>query len=273
MRKTAALLLALFLALSMSLTAFANVGPPGPQQPSPQDGNLSGDGGNDDGNDGEPFDEETAPAETSPTEATEAAAQDITEAPLQETQPASDATEAESISQQDGTSIFGAQESNPPVEKAAEDAREGNQNNTVIVIVIVCGSILLILLIVIAVLLLRKKQPKSGGAASVSDTGPGLPVRIEVLSGLCYNANFDFRIRRNLTIGTDKGCDLVFEDKAMHPMHAVIIADNNTVMLEESSAAGVTYIGGMKIFSSNRLRSGDVITIGSTSFRITFEEN
>lgn len=270
MRKTAAVLLALFLVLSLSLTAFASIGPRGPQQPVPQDGNLSGDGGNDDGYDGDPFDEETASETDAAAQTTEAATEAVTETASEETQPGSDATEAQDASQQDGTSVFSDQDPKP----AGEDAQESEGNNSnIITIVIICGAILLVLLIVTAVLLLRKKQPNSGGTASGSDSGPGLPVEIEVLSGMCYNASTDFRIRRNLTIGTDKGCDLVFEDKAMHPMHAVIIADENAVTLEESSAAGVTYIGGMKIFSPNRLRSGDVITIGSTSFRITFEEN
>ena len=59
----------------------------------------------------------------------------------------------------------------------------------------------------------------------------------------------------------------------MRPMHAAISVTDGGIMLEETSDAGVTYIGGMKIFAPNRLRSGDIVTIGSTSFRVIFEEN
>ena len=76
---------------------------------------------------------------------------------------------------------------------------------------------------------------------------------------------------KNLTIGTDRGCDLVFDDPQMLPMHAVINADAEKLTIEECSETGITYIGGMKIFASNALRSGDVVTIGSTSFQIFFE--
>lgn len=274
MRKTAAFLLAIFLVFALSLTTFADFGPERPQQPGPQGGNLDGDGVNDDGGDDgadEPTDpvEETASAETAAadeTTAAENASQSTDSAGVQETQSATDAAQEGSIAQQDGTNFLSAKDA-----KAAEEASDGSANNGVIIAVIVCGSILLILLIVIAVLLLRKKQPHDDEDPD-DGQGRGMPVHIEVLSGLCYNANLDFRLRRNLTIGTDKGCDIVFEDKLMHPMHAVISADEKGVKLEEASAAGVTYIGGMKIFSPNRLRSGDVVTIGATSFCITFEE-
>ena len=147
---------------------------------------------------------------------------------------------------------------------------ESPVNRVVIIVVIISGAVLLILLAVIVVLMLRKRTPSDGETSAHPVGMRGLAMEIEVLSGLCYNDSLSFHIRRNLTIGTDAGCDLVFEDAEMQPMHAVISRSGEGVTIAECAEFGKTYVGGMKIFSTNRLRSGDVITIGSTSFRVTF---
>lgn len=149
----------------------------------------------------------------------------------------------------------------PAAEAAVTDRDDGNQ--LVRIIVIVSGVLLLLLIIVLAVLLLRRNSSTVAG---------GSTVRVEVLSGLCYNVNFEFNFRRGLTIGTAKTCDLVFEDPRMLPLHAVISrASGGRMTLSECDNTGNTYIGGMKIFAPNRLRSGDIITIGMTSFRVYFD--
>lgn len=139
------------------------------------------------------------------------------------------------------------------------------------VIVIACAAGLLILLAVIAAVLLRKRKTADGEHPTHAMTVRGLSMRVEMLKGLCYNRGLSFQLRRNLTIGTDKGCDLVFEDPALLPMHAVIFRDAGNVCLRECGDTYNTYIGGMKIFQSNRLRSGDIVTLGNTSFQIFFE--
>lgn len=266
MKKAAAFLLTLFLLLSVSVTAFA-----APAPPDAYPGGLREETAHDDEEfkgepDGVPDDVTKAPTEetagTSPADAPETTAETGTV----ETQSASDGRQADALDQQEPTG------SDLTESGAADEDSEEENKSGLIIGVAVCGSILLILLIIIAVLLLRKKQP-SGNNAPDDESGRGIPVEIEVLSGMCYNPGLKFRLRRNLTIGTDRGCDLVFEDAKMQPMHAVISAGESGVMLEEACEAGVTYIGGMKIFAPNRLRSGDIITIGSTSFRITFDEN
>lgn len=264
MKKATAFLLTLFLLFSLSLTVFAAPGSPGMppyEENAQEDGELNQEGG------GVPDDptqatvEETVAAE--PTDAQEPSG----EAGTTETQSDPAGRHADALDKQEPT---GSVLADPNVND--EDAQEEENHQGIIIGVAVCGSILLILLIIIAVLLLRKKQPSGNNDADI-ESGRGIPVEIEVLSGMCYNAGLDFRLRRNLTIGTDKGCDLVFEDAKMRPMHAVISVTDSGIMLKEASEAGVTYIGGMKIFAPNRLRSGDIVTIGSTSFRVSFEEN
>ena len=117
-------------------------------------------------------------------------------------------------------------------------------NSTALIVILVCGAVLLILLVIIIVLLMKKRK----------------------------NADLHFHLRRNLTIGCDSGCDLVFEDARMLPMHAVISRASGVVTIAECADTGNTYVGGMKIFAPNRLRSGDIVTVGSTTFRVFFEK-
>ena len=128
------------------------------------------------------------------------------------------------------------------------------------------------LLVIIIVLLMKKRKPADGDEVPRSGPSRGIPIRVEVLSGLCYNADLHFHLRRNLTIGCDSGCDLVFEDARMLPMHAVISRASGVVTIAECADTGNTYVGGMKIFAPNRLRSGDIVTVGSTTFRVFFEK-
>ena len=260
MKKAAAFLLTLFLLFSLSLTVFADPGHPR----APYDENVQEDGELQDEGNGVPDDPMYALVGASVDEGAQEPSGETGS-----TQSVPDGQHADALDKQEPT---GSVLADPNInDENAQDEEEENHRG-VIIGVAVCGSILLILLIIIAVLLLRKKQPSDNHDPD-SGSGRGAPVKIEVLSGMCYNAGLDFRLRRNLTIGTDKGCDLVFEDAKMRPMHAVISVTDGGVVLEETSDAGVTYIGGMKIFAPNRLRSGDIVTIGSTSFRVIFEEN
>ena len=140
----------------------------------------------------------------------------------------------------------------------------------VMIVLIISGVLLLIIVVVIVILLLRKRTPSDGEHPVHSGSIRGLAIEIEMLNGLCYNESLSFHMRRNLTIGTDPGCDIVFEDAQLQPMHAVISRASGAVTIAECGEFGCTYVGGMKIFSANRLRSGDIITVGSTSFRIVF---
>lgn len=143
-------------------------------------------------------------------------------------------------------------------------------NHTAMIVVIACGAALLVLLLILSAILLRRKRPADSETVGRGVSLRGIPVQIEILDGACYNANLSFHLRRNLTVGTDKGCDLVFDDPLMQPMHAVITNSNGIVTIGECADAGVTSVGGMKIFAPNRLRSGDIVTIGSTTFRVFF---
>lgn len=129
---------------------------------------------------------------------------------------------------------------------------------------VIGGAVLLIIIIIIiAVAASRKKQP-------VGIIPAGSEVSIEVLSGRCYNTIFGFTLDQEIRIGTDADCQLVFEDDAMLPVHAVISRSADGVVISDCAEAGSTYVGGMKIFAPNRLRSGDVVTVAGSTFRVMF---
>lgn len=265
MKKTAAFLLTLLMLFSLSLTAFAAPGfPPGRDRPLPDDPQVveadtsATQNSHDDALTERGSTEESTEPAQSETEAIQKAEETQR---TEETQAAETQSSTESVLSDKG--VVGSVQDTP--------AQEDTPDYTIIMIAAVCGAIVLILLIVIFVILLRKKRPADTDEPTHGSSSWGMPVRLEILSGECYNAELNLRLRRNLTIGTDKGCDIVFEDSAMQPLHAVISVDSNTVTLDECSSAGVTYIGGMKIFAPNRLRSGDIVTIGATSFCIFFE--
>lgn len=143
--------------------------------------------------------------------------------------------------------------------EAEEDA--GSSGDTIKLIAIIGGAALLILILVIAAILLRNKKASGGGSK----------LTVEVLEGVCYNADFKFSLRHEVTIGTDQSCGLVFVDAQMLPVHAVIRQTDGKVTLRECSDTRNTYINGMKIFAENRLRSDDVVTIGETSFAVDLD--
>ena len=142
-------------------------------------------------------------------------------------------------------------------------AAADNGNRTAFIVTAVICVVLLIVLVIVGVVLYRKKKAETVGGATL---------HIEVLSGLCYNADFGFPLSRELTVGTDRDCDLVFEDPAMLPVHAVIACSEGTLTVAACDDSGSVYVGGMKIFSPNRLRSGDIITVGTTSFKVYFDQ-
>ena len=265
MKKFAAFSLALFLLFSLSLTAFAYFGPDGfpggPYGDEPTNRSDLRRDGQEISDDAQNVTESGDQTEFQETVTEE----NVTEQASEESRPSTEEETDKALSTESNQlNPSGGNEEKPqPPQTATQDDAV---NYTVIIVVIICGVVLLALLITIAVLLLKKKQPEADDADDAA--GRGIPVRIEVLSGACYNPTLSFRLRRNLTIGSDHGCDLVFDDAQMQPMHAVISADADMITLEECCDAGCTYLGGMKIFAPNRLRSGDLITIGNTSFRI-----
>lgn len=70
-----------------------------------------------------------------------------------------------------------------------------------------------------------------------------------------------------LIIGSDRSCGLVLSgDPAVAPLHCRIVREGTTCILQDLGSAAGTSINGQRV-GSRFLRSGDVIQVGSRSFR------
>ena len=95
-------------------------------------------------------------------------------------------------------------------------------------------------------------------------------MRIDVLSGNVVKLKKDYYLTTQLLIGTDKRCDVVIEDPGAGSVNTRIFKQGQMIYIEDMDSPGGTLLGGMRLYSSNRLRSGDDITIGTVTLRILF---
>ncbi len=69
-----------------------------------------------------------------------------------------------------------------------------------------------------------------------------------------------------LTIGRDPGSDVVVDDPAASPAHAVVVAVGKDHILEDLGTAGGTFVNGARV-DRHILQHGDVIGFGALSLR------
>ena len=65
-------------------------------------------------------------------------------------------------------------------------------------------------------------------------------------------------------------CDIVLQDSCVSPVNTRIVFKDGMIYVEDMNSASGTAIGGMKIQGLNRLRSGDVLSIGEVEFCLKF---
>jgi hypothetical protein len=125
------------------------------------------------------------------------------------------------------------------------------------------------------IVLLKKKseEPETASTASPAarqGAGTGIPMKLEVLSGNCLTTATTLYLSGELYIGSGPGCDITFADPMVAPHHARIAKKDNAIVLEDMNSPTGTFLGGMRIQGANRLRSGDVISIGDSDFSLKF---
>lgn len=98
-------------------------------------------------------------------------------------------------------------------------------------------------------------------------------LRVEVLSGKCISRKKDFLLEHTLFIGSGKQCDVIWKDPDVAGQNTRIFVHEGIVYIEDLHSPCGTMIGGMRIFAPNRLRSGDIVSIGDcVQFRIFFNQ-
>ena len=79
-----------------------------------------------------------------------------------------------------------------------------------------------------------------------------------------------FYLRDQLLIGTGKQCNVVIRDSAAAPVNTRIFTQDQMVYIEDMGSPLGTALNGMRLFTPNRLRSEDEITVGNTVLRVLF---
>lgn len=126
------------------------------------------------------------------------------------------------------------------------------------------GAAALALLAVLLPLLFKKRR----GAAPPPPRG-SIYMRMEVLSG-AYAGPAELYLTDELTVGRGRRCDIRWKDRDLAPQNSRIFLRDNMVYIEDLRSPQGTALGGMRLHSPNRLRSGDEISIGPVRFRLKF---
>lgn len=121
-----------------------------------------------------------------------------------------------------------------------------------------------VVLCVAAIILLRKLLRKDSRIAPNH-------LRVEVISGKYASKKKDFPLEHMLIIGSEKTCDIIWKEPDVAARNTRIFIHEGIVCIEDLNSPCGTTIGGMRIFAPNRLRSGDIVSIGDhVRFRIFF---
>ena len=165
-----------------------------------------------------------------------------------------------------------------------QDSGEGAGNSR---LYIIAGIAAVILAAAAAAFLLSKKKKGKGGPLTAVPSGgesagpsagghekakkPGILIRIEVYQGSLVSEKDTFYLNRELILGSDPGlCSAVFAGGGVSPRHARIFLRDGVICIEDLGSEKGTYLGNMRLVSSNRLRSGDKLRLGDTVFSAWF---
>lgn len=135
-------------------------------------------------------------------------------------------------------------------------------------------SALVIVVGICAIILMRKRnshktvpQPKARRDAGAAG---GITMKLEVYSGNYVSRSTSICLADSLVIGSAPECDLVFDDPDVSLKNSRVFVKNQVIYIEDLNSEEGTALGGMRIQGQNRLRSGDVISIGNVEFCFKF---
>ena len=143
------------------------------------------------------------------------------------------------------------------------------------------GGLLVIAAAVIVTLLILKRKkngtpvPPADGtpapkAAKKKPQGPAIVMKMQMVQGTSPSASKEIRLVDEIIIGSGSDCDIIISDPSVAERNTRIFKDGSVIYIENIAAVQNTYLEGMKIFSKNRLRSQDEISVGNTTFKLLF---
>ena len=125
--------------------------------------------------------------------------------------------------------------------------------------VAVCGALL-------AVFLTLRNRRKF---AAAKPSKGGVFMRLEVISGI-YAGSDELYLTDELIVGRGSRCHIPWKDKEVSPRNSRIFLRDSMIYIEDLGSQQGTALGGMRLHSPNRLRSGDEVSIGPVRFKLKF---
>ncbi len=146
-------------------------------------------------------------------------------------------------------------------EKPGLSSLKEKLNDRVVIILIAAIAVLLVIIVVLIVCAGRKK---------VKPNAYSIFMQLEVLSGKCTSKKREFYLTDELLIGTSRKCDVIFKEAEMSATNTRVFMKDGFIFVADLNSERGTAVEGMRIFSPNRLRSGEQISVGSVRFRFYF---
>ena len=138
------------------------------------------------------------------------------------------------------------------------DGEDGNKNRCWILWCLLGLLVVAGLTVMVIVLVQRKKSSANA-----------IRIRIQLVAGGGVALKKMYNLQRELLIGTDPDCDVRITG-AHDRSNARIFIRGQMIYVEDLGPAEDVLLNQMRLFSSNRLRSGDELTVGSVTLRIQF---
>lgn len=95
-------------------------------------------------------------------------------------------------------------------------------------------------------------------------------LHMEVIAGNCRTKKKEFSLEHTLLIDSGRECDIIRKEKSISEQSARIFIHDGIPCIEDLNSPQGTLLNGMRIFAPNRLRSGDIVSIGKVRFRVFF---
>lgn len=147
---------------------------------------------------------------------------------------------------------------------------EGETNDKrIILIMCAAGAAVAIAAAAAAASVIHKKGRRTDGPGNPGAAKAGVPLKIEVYSGKCRNRTAFLKLNDCLTIGSAADCDIVFDSREVAAKNSRIRLIGGQIYIEDLDSPQGTALDGMRLQGQNKLRGGEVISIGSVEFSIS----
>jgi hypothetical protein len=120
----------------------------------------------------------------------------------------------------------------------------------------------------------ESRKPEPPPPPSPAPGGGGLPLRFTAVAGKESGREYRLNLLGRLVVGRDQGCDLPLpEDTEVSGQHCELTLAGRAIELADLKSRNGTLLNGARVAARRRLESGDLIRVGRTELRVTFEES